>query len=443
MKQLIIFLGLLFVSSSITQAQADCKETPPGGLSPIAAYSLFSENYKNGDYEFALKYGRWMICSKPESIEGYPGFKLDKQYNRLITIYEEVGKSKDDPSERSAHIDTALTLFDESLELFGDDDASRFDIIFKKGRFYQQNYDYIDDGLEKAYEEYETLFEIDTEKTLSMGSGYYLRVVLNNMIKKDRIEDAQELINETKPLADGEILDFIEEKQRELLGSPEEQLAYYEPILEEDPENIQALEAVESAHEELGNRKELGEVKRKLYELQPSFNTALSIAEMEESNANYQEAANYYKEAIKLAENDKQKKSLYLEVADAYINQEKLQEAKEQVNEALKIDKNYGNAYIKLATIYGEAVSKCSSDRKLEARDKVVYWAVVDYLNKAKSVDSSVARTVNQQLSTYESATPSAEDKFFTLGYETGQKVKIDGSLMPCYSWINETVTVR
>ena len=39
--------------------------------------------------------------------------------------------------------------------------------------------------------------------------------------------------------------------------------------------------------------------------------------------------------------------------------------------------------------------------RKLEARDKVVYWVVLDYLNRAKSVDAGVTNTVNSQLATY------------------------------------------
>jgi hypothetical protein len=94
-------------------------------------------------------------------------------------------------------------------------------------------------------------------------------------------------------------------------------------------------------------------------------------------------------------------------------------------------------------TIYGAAVTQCTSDRKMEAQDRVVYWLIIDYLNKAKQQDPSVASTVNRQLPNYEAVTPSTEDKFFTLSLENGQKLTIDGSLMSCYSWINETVTVR
>lgn len=443
MKQLIILLGLLLASSSLTRAQADCTETPPSGMAPLAAYSLFYENYRNGDYEFALKYGRWMSCAKPETIQGYPKFNLKTQYERLITIYDEVGKLQADPAERAAYIDTALTLFDESYELFGEDTKSQFDITLQKGRFFQENYDFVDDGLSKAYAEYAKLFELDAQRAVSLGDGYYLRLALNNLVRKNQKEEAQNLIDTVKPLADGSTLEFVEKQQREILGSPEEQIAYFEPILENDPENIQALESLKDAYGQTGDRAKLKDVMLKLHELDPTYESAMSIAEMEESNANYSEAAKYYTEALNKAENDDQKKKIYLELADANVSLGKLSEAKANAQDALAIDSNYGMAYIKIAQIYAQAVTQCTQDRKLEAQDKVVYWAVIDYLNKAKSVDSSVSSNANRLLSTYEPVTPSAEDKFFTLGYEKGQKVKVDGSLMPCYSWINETVTVQ
>lgn len=443
MKQLIIILGLLLVSSSLTHAQANCKETPPSGLSPLAAYSIFYQNYQDGQYEFALQYGRWLACAKLEEMEGNPKYKLETQYNRLITIYEEIGRSKEDPAERTAYIDTAIILFDESLELFGDNIESKFDIIFKRGRFYQQNYDYVENGLQKAYQDYETLFELNPQKALSMGGGYYLRQALDNLVGKGTKKEAQAFIDNVKPHADGEILEYIEERQQELLGSPEEQIEYFLPIVKENPNNIDAWKALEKAYKETNNRTKLKEVQIKINELESTFKSALNLAELSKSNANYNDAAKYFEQALNRAPGDNHRKRMYLELADANISLEKLSAAKDYVKKALEIDPKDGNSYIKIATIYGAAVTQCSKDRKLEARDKVVYWVVIDYLNKAKEVDSSVANNVNRQLSTYQEVTPNAEDKFFTLSLENGQKVTVDGSLMPCYSWINETTTVR
>ncbi len=443
MKQIILLLGILFLGSSLTQAQENCQETPPDGLTPIAAYSLFYENYRQGEYDFALRYGKWMICGNPEKIEGNPQFSLDKQYERLVTIYAEIGRAKQDPSIRKAYLDTAETLLNKSLEMFGETTKDKFDIIFKRGRFYQQNYDYIDDGLQKAYQDYQKLFELDPKRAVGMGQGYYLKQALSNLVNKGNKQEAQEFIDRVKPHASGDALEFIEEQQQKLLGSPEEQIAYFKPIVEENPDDLAAWKALESAYESLESRKELKEARERINELEPTLDSALGLGELAKGNANYAEAAKYYKQALNRTDSDKEKTFIYMDLADVHINLEKLKEAKNYVQKALQIDPNNGNAYIKMATIYGAAVSQCTKDRKLEAKDRVVYWLVVDYLNKAKKNDPSVASVVNRQLSTYEGVTPSTEDKFFTLNLENGQKVKIDSSLMACYGWINETVTVR
>lgn len=169
MKQLITLLGILFVSSPIINAQAECQAEPPSGLSPLAAYSIFYENYRAGDYEFALDYGRWMACAKPKTLEGNPRFSLKTQYERLVKIYDEVGRSKEDPTIKAAYIDTAETLLNESIEMFGDNPEDKFDLVFDRGRFYQQNYNIIDGGLKKAYSDYEMLFEIDPERAAKNG----------------------------------------------------------------------------------------------------------------------------------------------------------------------------------------------------------------------------------------------------------------------------------
>lgn len=444
MKQSIIILGiLLFSGSSLIYAQDNCNPEPPSGLSPLAAYSIFYENYRNGDYEFALEYGRWMACAKPETLQGNPRFNLENQYDRLITIYEEVGRSKEDSEMRSAYLDTALHLFDESLDMFAKDEASEFDIIFKRGRFYQQNYDYIEDGLQKAYADYAHLFELDTERALSLGDGYYLRQALEHLVRQGDKAKTQAFIDRVKPLAEGDNLEFIEKKQQEILGSPEEQAEYFRQIVSDNPDNLDAWKALKSAYESLNDRAKLKEALVKINELEASYESALNLGEFAASNANYREADKYFKEALNRAETDEQKIDLYLKLADANISLERLETAKRHIQNAIQLDPQNGRTYLKLATLYGTAVTVCTRDRKLEAQDKVVYWVVVDYLNKAKSVQPSLTNTINQQLSTYKQVTPNTEDKFFTLSLENGQKIEVDESLMPCYSWINETTTVR
>ncbi len=354
MKQSIIFLGiLLFSGSSLTYAQENCNPEPPSGLSPLAAYSIFYENYRNGDYQFAIEYGRWMACAKPETLQGNPRFELETQYDRLITIYKELGRSQEDAEMRSAYIDTALHLFDESLELFADNNESEFDIIFKRGRFFQENYNFIEDGLQKAYSDYARLFELDAERALSLGDGYYLRQALENLVRQGDKAKTQAFIDQVKPLAEGDNLEFIEQKQQEILGSPEEQAEYFSGIVAENPDDLDAWKSLKSAYESLGDRPNLKKALIKINELEASYESALDLGEFAASNANYREADQYFKQALDRAESDEQKIDLYLKLADANIGLERLETAKRYAQNAIKLDPNDGRTYLKMATIYG------------------------------------------------------------------------------------------
>lgn len=443
MKVLATIIGIMFVSSSFAYAQDDCNQSPPDGMQEIAAFSIFQGNYSNGDYPFSLKYGRWMLCKKPETIENYPKFNLANQYPKLIKIYTEIGKSKEDPSEREAYIDTALALYEESFELFATTEEEKYTLHQRRGRFFLENYSAIPDGLQKAYTEFETMFGIDPEKTTQLASGYYIKVTLENMVRQNRKDEVISFIDTATPFAADDILAFFDDKLQDVFTTPEERKTFFEGKVENDPNDIESLKALADALEDMDLQTELVSVMRKIHELDPSFDSAVSLGDIEKGNANYAEAATFYKEALESAPSDNDKKEINIDIADVYASMEQLQTAKTYINAALQVDPNYGLAIIKLASIYGQAVSSCSDGRKLEAKDKVVYWVVVDLLNKAKRVDQSVTNTVNTQLATYEAVTPSTEDKFFTLGYEDGQSVKVDSSLMSCYSWINETTSVR
>lgn len=445
MKRLATILGILLVSTTVAKAQDDCNPNPPNNMQPIAAYSVFQSNYNSDDFEFALQYGRWMLCAKPTEIEGIPAgrFNLATQYNKMIKIYTEVGLSKEDPSEREAYIDSALALFDESFELFAETDEERYELLQRRGRYFLENYNNIEDGLQKAYADFESMFEINPERTTTLADGYYIKVVVDNMVRQDRKDEVVQMIETATEYADAELQTFFDDKLESVFDSPEERVTFYEGKLESNPDDLEALQGLAEAQEDLDMVQEVEETVRRIHELNPTFDSALQLADIDKGNANYSEAAKYYKEALEKAPDDRQKKEINLDLADVYVSMGQLQTAKRYITAALNVDPNYGLAYIKLASLYGSAVSACTDGRKLEAKDKVVYWVVVDYLNKAKQVDRSVTNTVNSQLSTYEAVTPSTEDKFFTLGYEDGQTVKVDGSLMDCYSWINETTTVR
>lgn len=449
MKKILIILGLLLVSTSIANAQTECNPEPPLGLSPLEAYSIFQSNYKGKDYAFALNYARWMMCAKPLTIDAYPTFNLATQYDKFVKIYQALAEAENDPSIKSAYIDTALTLFDDKMELFGADKNEAFEIHQQKGRFYLENYSLIDGGLSKAYAEFHTMFILDPKKATKLANGYYLKVTLDDLVSKGEKEAAQNVIDEALPHATGDLVEYLNKRQVDILGTPEEQIAHFncsgegEGGLASDPNNLEILNACLAAYKRLDDVRNLARISHTIHKLDPTFESASSLGNIERSNARYADAAKFYKEALKLAPTKDDKLSLYLNLSDVSISLNQLKEAKEYAQSAIKTNPNSGRAYIEMARIYGAVVTKCTADRQMEAKDRVVYWVVIDYLNLAKAKDPSVANTVNSQLATYQAVTPTAEDRFLRLNYKEGQKVKVDGSLMPCYAIINETTIVR
>jgi len=444
MKSLILILGFLFASSGIVTAQAECTTEPPDGLKPIAAFSIFQSNFKNKDYPFALKYGRWILCSKPKTIEDYPSFDLSRQMDKFTAIYQGIAKQQTDPSIKSAYLDSALMVFDQKLEIFKDDKNEVYQTHQQKGRFYLENTQMVTDAVPLAYEQFQIMFDLNPEKTTKSARGYYVDNLLRNYVNKGETEKAQEIINESSKYATGALVDKLNDYQKDLFGSPEDVIAYYKPILENEPKNVEALKSLEKAYANQDNQTELTKIRTTLHTVEPTYESAKSLAETKSGNTRYDEAITLYKEALGFAATDDDKKLMNLRIAEAYINKGDIKTADNFADAAIKIDPNYGQAYINKARIYATAITNCTADRKLEAKDRMVYWLVIDYLNMAKAKDPSVANTVNSQLGNYQAVTPTGEDKFLRLdNLKDGQKVTIDGSVAPCYSWINKTTTVR
>ena len=105
--------------------------------------------------------------------------------------------------------------------------------------------------------------------------------------------------------------------------------------------------------------------------------------------------------------------------------------AKQYANKAISLKNDYGRAYILIAQMY--AASPNWSDEG--ALNKCTYFAAIDKLQRAKSVDPSVAEEAQKLINTYSAHTPKDEDLFF-LGLKKGNSVTIGG-------WIGETTTIR
>lgn len=168
-----------------------------------------------------------------------------------------------------------------------------------------------------------------------------------------------------------------------------------------------------------------------LYSLEPSPTSARAVATIAIKNKDYSKGIEYLKEAATSEVDPKKKSSDYLKIATAYQKIGSLDNAKSAALQSASFNKSWGTPYIVLATIYAQADGQCGNN---VFEKKSVYWAAIDKLKYAKSIDPSVASKANRLISAYKGQLP---DKtiIFQLGVKEGDKHSIG-----CF--VDETITV-
>ena len=438
MKKYIIAITLLFSLSAVAHAQSEI----PYGMSELQAFSIFNENYRTGDYDMALMFGRWMLDKKPETIQGVNRFSLPRQYERLINIYAELSKRETDPSMRSAYIDSALTIYEDAFATFDEENIELYNWHFNRGRFLQEHQSQIRGGMDMAYEEYETAFDLDPEMLTQAGNGYYIQIILNNYVSQGDRDRTMEIIDIAEPFATAELTSIIDEVRDGLFSDPEERIDFLADRLDQNPGDTAIITEMASLYERLGNRAKAIEFAELIYEIEPSFENVRRLADYAKADGQNAIAIRFLNEALEKTNDNDVRKDVTLEIAELHQNEGNLQSARRFARQASQIDRNWGQPYIRIARIYASAISECTAGRQIDRDDRTVYWLVLDYLDRARSVDSSVANTVSREYRTYQPVLPSAEDKFFR-GWDVGDTVRVGANISECYAWIDETTTVR
>lgn len=411
-------------------------------MSEINAYSIFYENFRTGDYEMALQYGKWMLEAKPESIQGVNRFNLARQYERMITVYTELSKQVSDPSMTSAYLDSALIIYDDAFETFDENSIDYYEWHFDRGRFFQENQNNISGGTDKAVEDYLTAYEIDSKRLIQAGDGYYIQLLINQYVENDQRDLALQMIDEVEPNATPALTNAMNSIRNSLFTNPEERIEFLEGRLAEDPSDINLISEIGKLYRDTGNREKAIEYAEKAYEVEATYANIRILADYAKADGQNSAALNYLETALELTTDDNVQKNVMLEISELLQNEGNLQGARQYARRAIEVDRSWGQPYIRIAGIYAAAVTQCTANRQLDRDDRTVYWLVLDYLDRARSNDSSVASIVSRQYNSYQPVLPTAEDKFFR-GWEVGDSQAIGSNINECYSWINETTQVR
>ncbi len=428
-----LVLGLLSMILPALSARAQTSETQekPTKQEIAIHYSLYYEDFKNGNYESALPNLRWIL-------ENAPGFSrnTDKNFTRAVKVYEELGMASEDEQTRRAYLDSALMIFDKAVPTIKDIGGTidEYEWTRDKGNFILKHKDDLPDMVDSVAVLFRKAWEIDPQRT----QLFYIEYIIRDYLSKDDKQAAIDFMDEVEQKRgdDPEIMARITEFRGAIFTSPEERIEFLEKQLEKKPGDMDIISELFELYKEEGMRDKMYEMGEKLKQLAPTARVYRLLGKMRLEDGDTEEAIRLYQKSLELDGGKENAREVYYNIGIAHQQEGRLSRARTAFRKALQADPNYGLALIAIGDLYVQAVQNCGS---FEREDRAVYWLATDYFERAKARDPSVANLANQRIKNIRRFYPTAEDKFFK-GWNAGDKYTINYG---CYEWINETTTVR
>ena len=146
-----------------------------------------------------------------------------------------------------------------------------------------------------------------------------------------------------------------------------------------------------------------------MHQIEPSHSSSYFLYKLHASKGNYDDAVKFMEEAVASEGSDNLKDAEYLMELAVY-NFKNSQHAKAAAAARAAIEKDAaqgGKANLLMANIW--AGMRCTAQ---DMDNRAKYWVAVDYLNKAKAADESLAEEVNKLSASYRQYFPKTEDAF-------------------------------
>ncbi len=374
----------------------------------IKYLSYYQEYYKQKNYSEALPNWRKAFKLCP------PTASQNMLLNGMTLMGKEIVKSKD-AQMRAAMIDTVLTLNDLRAQYYPKYAVAAYN---SKGQYITQ---YFKDP-QIVYEQLNKIIEVNQENT----KPSLLLLDLNSAIElyKKSALGAEEVINtyqnaialldkagndeeNAKIKSDIEGL-FITSQ----VASCDNLIALFTPRYEADPDNMELVTNIVKmlgSTEGCQNNDLFLKAVTKMHKNEPSASSAYYLYKLHSANDEPDTAIKYFEEAVSLCPDDDPVKSDYMiELATYCLKNNITGKAFDYARKAADLNPDHqGKAYYLIATIWGAA--RCGGN-EIESRAK--YWVAVDYLQKAKSADSSLTDDCNKLISAYSVYYPQKAEAF-------------------------------
>ena len=427
---LVVVLGMAGTASTALAQAEPCDD---GETTIRTNYSLYYEDFRNESYETAMPYLRWIL-------ECAPGFPTnnDRNFRRVVEAYTGLSEQAADADLQRAYLDSALVIYDTAVERLqaAGIEVSEYNWVFNKGRFIQTHSEKLTDLQSQVGPLYRQAYDMDH----SALQAYYINFIIDDYVRRDDKGAAVDFISVVEEdFSDNpDIMAMLDQWRGQLFTSPAERIGFLEDQVAKNPDDVELKTELLDLYMQEGMRDMAYELSESVMSTSPTARLYRMVGKMRLDDGDTQEAIRLYEESLSMEGGMSAAREVYFNIGIAHQQEGRLARARTSFRQAVDADPSYAQAIMAIGDLYQTAVQGCGS---FEREDRAVYWLAADYFDRAaaRAEDDRIAQQARTRISNIRRFFPTAEDKFFK-SWAPGDRFTIDYG---CYTWINETTTVR
>ena len=428
MKKFLILIATLVMTLGSTSAFAQGKYGADSA-NCIKYLSFYKEYFKQKSYDEALPNWREAFKRCP------PTANQNMLVDGTVLMRKLIKQNEKNPVYKAKLVDTLMLIHDIRIQNY-----PKYAVTARnnKGLDLAQ---YVQNDPERLYKEYGEIVSANGTKTKASIFLFYFNSAIElfqmSAIDEEEIigvyEDCVDKLSkiEAKDEDEKALVDEIKGKVEELFASNniadcDKLIELYTPKFEADPSNVELASKIVrfmSAAQGCTDNELFIKAVTRLHNDNPTHSSAYMLYKLNSSTGKTSEAVKFLQEAIDREDSDSaQDAEYYYELAVYHYkcgNSASAEQVARKVIPVAATSELKAKAYMLLGNIWGAV--RCEGN---DIAKRAPYWVAVDYYEKAKATDPSLASDANKKIAEFKKYYPLTADAFM-FGVSDGDSYEV------------------
>lgn len=385
-------------------------DTPEERQQNILNSNFFKEACDNKDYDGATRYLQELLAKCPKASEN--------TFVRGITLYKNKISRAKSLDEKNVYVDSLLLLYDLRNEYFGSHPKrGTAYILDRKAREYLT---YLPNDRAGIREAFRKAIEVGGSQTDPETVAIYFANLCEDYKNTDEVMPDEVLaeydrlapIFANNPAAAEAKNQFDAAFGLSGAASCENLEALFSAKLAAAPDDEALLaQAVGLMSRANCNSEFYFATAEKYYQVKPSSETAMFLAQAFQNKGDFTKAKTYLNESLAVEQDPAERQLLLVRIALVGLAANEISDAAAAARQARDLNPEDGVPYFVLAQCYASSASACEG-----FAGQAVYWAAYDTMSKALELlpsDSEYVEPAKKSLTSFRNGFPNAEECFF------------------------------